>query len=388
VGAPSIEPAMEEVTVETPLEVPTTGAAVAEVAEAGGRRPVAGAPSSGPQSVQGYEPEVVHGRHLLPSLVEVPLPRLLVKDQRVMEEAEAGFQREWEKLEVEHLRLSDWERQLGNCIQVVSSRTTEERAKLEQECKALHEKIRRTFDWEVTVASRERAVARKEKEVELKEQTARHTIDTVKAMAKTIDDEQATLNHREHNLSLREVAVKEEDHLSALRSDLEARARALEDQRLRQEEESRSLSQRLQVLEHREAEVEGLLAEQCTGVQRIAKWVGEESTTLEPLGLSLIQVAEAPSSIGSILPALDSTAEHLQCLESTLVVRLESEGWELARMVVDHVLTCFWSHDPTISLTPVLMGPVLEAEATAREGIQEAVEIVASRFECNVELDL
>jgi hypothetical protein len=57
-------------------------------------------------------------------------------------------------------------------------------------------------------------------------------------------------------------------------------------------------------------------------------------------------------------------------------------------MVVDHVLTCFWSHDPTISLTPVLMGPVLEAEATAREGIQEAVEIVASRFECNVELDL
>jgi hypothetical protein len=39
--------------------------------------------------------------------VEVPLPRLLVKAQRVMEEAEAGFRREWKKLEVEHLRLSD-----------------------------------------------------------------------------------------------------------------------------------------------------------------------------------------------------------------------------------------------------------------------------------------
>jgi hypothetical protein len=76
-------------------------------------------------------------------------------------------------------------------------------------------------------------VARKEKEVEQKERTACHTIDTAKAMAKTIDDEQAALNYFEENLSLREVAVKEEEAcLSTLRSDLEARTRALEDQRL------------------------------------------------------------------------------------------------------------------------------------------------------------
>jgi hypothetical protein len=70
-----------------------------------------------------------------------------------MEEAEAGFRQEWQKLEVENLRLSDWERQLGNRIQMVSSRTATERAKLEQEREALHEKICRTFDREVTVAS-------------------------------------------------------------------------------------------------------------------------------------------------------------------------------------------------------------------------------------------
>jgi hypothetical protein len=57
-------------------------------------------------------------------------------------------------------------------------------------------------------------------------------------------------------------------------------------------------------------------------------------------------------------------------------------------MVVDHVLTCFRSHDPAISLTLVLEGPVLEAEAAAQEGVQEVVEIVASRFERNVEPDL
>jgi hypothetical protein len=67
-------------------------------------------------------------------------------------------------------------------------------------------------------------VAWKENEVELKEWSACHTIDTAKAVAKMIGDKQATLNHREHDLSLRDVAVKEEeDRLFALRTDLEAR---------------------------------------------------------------------------------------------------------------------------------------------------------------------
>jgi hypothetical protein len=57
-------------------------------------------------------------------------------------------------------------------------------------------------------------------------------------------------------------------------------------------------------------------------------------------------------------------------------------------MVVDLVLTCFQSHDPAISLTLVLEGPTPEAEAVAREGVQEAVEIVAARFVHNVEPDL
>jgi predicted nucleic acid-binding Zn-ribbon protein len=296
-----------------------------------------------------------------------------------MEEVEAGFRREWEKLEVERLRLSDWERRLGDHIQVVASSAAEERAQLVQEREVHREKMRRVINRELAVITREKAVARKEQEVELKERSARHAIDTAKAMAKTIDDEQATLNQREDNLSLQESAVKEEeDRLSALRTDLEARTRALEDRRLRQEEESRSLSQRL----------ERLLAEQRAGAQRIAKWVGEASTTLESLRLSPIQVAEAPSSIGAVLPALDSAAERLQRLELTLVARLEVEGRELARMVVDHVLTCFRSHDPTISLTPILEGPAPEVEAVTREGVQEAVEIMAARFERNMEPDL
>jgi hypothetical protein len=57
-------------------------------------------------------------------------------------------------------------------------------------------------------------------------------------------------------------------------------------------------------------------------------------------------------------------------------------------MVVDHVLSCFRSHNPAISLTPVPEGPAPEAETAAWEGVQEVVEIVAARFERNVEPNL
>jgi hypothetical protein len=323
--APSAEPAVEE------------AAAMAEAATAD----VAEAPSSGPQPAQEDVPEVVYGRHLLPNPVKVPLPHLLVKAHRAMEEAEAGFRQEWEELEAEHLRLSDWERHLGNRIQVV-------------EREVQHENIRRVIDREMAVARREKAAIQKVAEVELKERSAHQSVDAAKTMAKLIDDERAILKQQE-------VAVKEgEAPLAALQTDMEVRT---------------------QDLKERESKVEEFLAEQRAGVERIVKWVGEASTSLEPLGLSPIQVTEAPSFLSVVLPALDSAADRLQRLESTLVGRLEAEGQELARVVVGYVLTCFRSDDPAISLNPVLVGPVPEAEAAAREGVQEAVEIVATRFE-------
>jgi hypothetical protein len=83
-------------------------AAAAEVAEV---------PSSDPQPAQEDAPEVVYGRRLLPKPVKVPFPRLMVNAQRVMEEMEAGLQQEWEELEAEHDRLTDWERRLEDCTQ-------------------------------------------------------------------------------------------------------------------------------------------------------------------------------------------------------------------------------------------------------------------------------
>ena len=126
--------------------------------------------------------------------------------------------------------------------------------------------------------------------------------------------------------------------------------------------------------------LEDLQAEHRTGVQRIATWVGEASTTLVPLGMSPIPVLELPTSISDALPVLDFAADRLRRLDQILGARLEAEGGRLYRVVIKYILTCFQSHDPVISLEPVSAGPVADTE-DAREGIQATVELVAERFQ-------
>ena len=47
----------------------------------------------------------------------------------------------------------------------------------------------------------------------------------------------------------------------------------------------------------------------------------------------------------------------------------------------DLILTCFRSHDPAISLEPVITGPVADAEDVARGSVQDVVDVVAERFQ-------
>jgi hypothetical protein len=60
---------------------------------------------------------------------------------------------------------------------------------------------------------------------------------------------------------------------------------------------------------------------------------------------------------------------------------LEAEGSRLCRSVIEYILTCFQSHDPAISLVPVIAGPVADTEDAVREGVQDAVDAVAERFQ-------
>jgi hypothetical protein len=93
--------------------------------------------------------------------------------------------------------------------------------------------------------------------------------------------------------------------------------------------------------------------------------------------MSPIPVSELPTSISEALSVLDSATDRLRRLDQILGARLEAEGGKLCRAVIVYVLTCFQSHDPAISLEPVIAGPVDNNEDAAREGIQDVVELVA-----------
>jgi hypothetical protein len=59
--------------------------------------------------------------------------------------------------------------------------------------------------------------------------------------------------------------------------------------------------------------------------------------------------------------------------ETTLVPlvcdQLEVEGCVLAEQLAEHMLMCFQSWDPTISLDPVMLGPVVGTEEVASSGV-------------------
>jgi hypothetical protein len=122
--------------------------------------------------------------------------------------------------------------------------------------------------------------------------------------------------------------------------------------------------------------LDDLRAEQRTGAHCIAAWAGEASTTLVPLGMSPIPALVRPASISDALPILDSAADRLRCLDQVLGTRLEAKGGRLCWSAIKYVLTCFRSHDPTISLGPVIAGPVADTEDAAREGVQDVVDTV------------
>jgi hypothetical protein len=136
-----------------------------------------------------------------------------------------------------------------------------------------------------------------------------------------------------------------------------------------------------QVVEATRKALEDLQAEHRVGVQRIAAWAGEASKALVPLGMSPIPVSELPTSISDALPMLDSVADRLRRLNQIIGARLEAEGSRLCQAVTEYILTCFWSHDPAISLESVIAGPVADTEDAAREGVQDVMELVAERFQ-------
>jgi hypothetical protein len=84
---------------------------------------------------------------------------------------------------------------------------------------------------------------------------------------------------------------------------------------------------------------------------------------------------------GVVLPLLDLAGRKISQLEENVGSHLEEEGRALAQAVGDHVLMCFRSRDPSISLEPVVQGPVEGSAEAARDGVEDVARVVTERFE-------
>jgi hypothetical protein len=377
-AAEAAAPEATEATAPEPAE-----AAAPEVAEV--------ASSTHPPAEE-EEPEVVLGRYLLPSTAEVPLPRLIAKCQQAQQELEAGMRREWEKLEAERQRLFDWEVRLGGRINSVSARYAEERAKLVAGRELLREELEQARDREEAARQRELAATRREAEalqgliaVERQKEAAAETERAARELIGAAREAFATAEAHQAALADRAAAAaKKEEELAAREAEEVVRQQELQKREEAVEEElaagNRRLQEREAALQEREAKVEGLLAEQRAGANRLTRWVGAVNPLLEALGANPIWVPEAPSPFGAALQLLDSTARRLQDAEAGLQDLLEAEGRVVARGMAEYILTSFRSHDPAVQLTPVLVGPLRATAAAAREGVQEAVDLVAARL--------
>jgi hypothetical protein len=129
-----------------------------------------------------------------------------------------------------------------------------------------------------------------------------------------LDRRETDLARRETDLAFREEMLTRRGELLAEHElEAEGKERKLEEH-IRQFNAAQA-APGPQAMEATRKALEDLQAEHCAGVQRIAEWAGEASTTLVPLGMSPIPVLELPVSISDALPVLDSAADRLQRLD-------------------------------------------------------------------------
>ena len=103
----------------------------------------------------------------------VPLPRVLVWVQRMIEEAtstaEAAFRREWTALGSERQRLGDWHIRLEERTKAEASRAATARSELEADLETYRKGLQKVFDRELAAAGREKALEQREEAIAKKE---------------------------------------------------------------------------------------------------------------------------------------------------------------------------------------------------------------------------
>jgi chromosome segregation ATPase len=162
-----------------------------------------------------------------PEAVPVPLPRVLSHAHQALHETEAAILQEWEALEAEHQRLSDWRTQLEERTKAVSRQFTSERSKLERDRKDYKKDLQKVFARELEASRKEKRMAKKEEAFNQREEVVTELRDKLSSMDKILEEQR-----------IQQTAAVE--RLQKLQQELEGKARnaALAEENLKVKGES------------------------------------------------------------------------------------------------------------------------------------------------------
>jgi hypothetical protein len=96
-----------------------------------------------------------------------------------------------------------------------------------------------------------------------------------------------------------------------------------------------------------------------------------------PFGFNPLRSRVPMQEVNAELSLLDSAGVKMLELEDVVGGRLEAEGCILAEAVAEHMLMCFRSQDPQVSLEPVVQGSAEEVQEAAQVDVRKTAKLVA-----------
>jgi chromosome segregation ATPase len=187
-----------------------------------------GASSSNPPPTP-KETEVIFGRRLRsgaePEAALIPLSRVLYCTHQPLQDTGAAILQEWEALEAEHHRLSDWRTQLEERTKAASHQFASERSELERDREDYRKDLQKVFARELEVTRKETRLAKKEVHLDQREEVITELQAKLSAYNKMLEEQrdqqsatvedlkkvQQGLNDRASSVALAEENLKEKD---------------------------------------------------------------------------------------------------------------------------------------------------------------------------------
>jgi hypothetical protein len=195
---------------------------------------------------------------------------------------------------------------------------------------------------------------------------------TLRRELEALGTRESGLDRREAELDREREALKDARvQILARELDADAREAGLRDQEARLAARERQLAERqmLELAITRKG-LEDLHASRAGDAQRVWSFLGQANAVLDSFGFSPVRTGGTAPEGGAAVLLLDSATAKISHLEDAVGSRIEEEGRALAQAVAEHMLMCFRSRNPAISLSPWCKGTSKNLPKPLRPGLK------------------